>query len=301
MISVIIPCYNDYFNLNKTLRSIFDNTSVEVEVIVIDDKSPLIEIDPEYINKIILIQNEENIGPSKSRYKSALLCSYDYIFTVDSHTIFPKGWDTELLKELVEFPNRIIAFPILLQNSWDASAVGRISFGANLYMKSCKDEVNVFETYSKSVYERESQSLKFASYGAHKKFFLKLRGSNDLKSWGTSEFCLCIKTWLSGGEVVINNKVLFRHVNTVIVFQRNFDHVYYNKIRMAKTVLDEVDYMIFQHALPNSTYVKNAWSLIEEDSSNIEEYKEYYKTIFSHDFFWFKKKFNTTLMDPRCI
>lgn len=86
LVSIIIPAYNASKTINKCVDSALKQTIKEVEVIVINDKSKDDTLDKlkEYGNKIILINNAKNLGPSESRNKGIEKAKGKYIFFLDS-------------------------------------------------------------------------------------------------------------------------------------------------------------------------------------------------------------------------
>ena len=86
LVSIIIPAYNASKTINKCVESALKQTIKEVEVIVINDKSKDDTLDKlkEYGNKIILINNAKNLGPSESRNKGIEKARGKYIFFLDS-------------------------------------------------------------------------------------------------------------------------------------------------------------------------------------------------------------------------
>ena len=86
LVSVIIPVYNASKTIDKCLDSVLNQTLQNIEVIVINDKSTddSLEKIKKYKDKIILIDNKENLGPAASRNKGLKKATGDYIGFVDS-------------------------------------------------------------------------------------------------------------------------------------------------------------------------------------------------------------------------
>ena len=85
-ISVIVPAYNAEKTIRKCLDSLINQTYKNMEIIVINDcsKDNTLEVLKEYGNKIVLINNEENLGPAGSRNKGLDIATGNYIGFVDS-------------------------------------------------------------------------------------------------------------------------------------------------------------------------------------------------------------------------
>ena len=95
-ISVIIPCYNSESTISKCLESIFFQTELPDEIIIIDDYSndktlSEIELSKEKSPiKIKTLKNDENKGPGYCRNKGWEAAESAYIAFLDSDDIWVK-------------------------------------------------------------------------------------------------------------------------------------------------------------------------------------------------------------------
>ena len=88
-LSVLVPTYKDPF-LNKTIKSILDNSVGEIEVIpILDGFTTEIMEDPR-IRPIIL---RENIGMRNAINVGITAARGQYVMKCDSHCLFAKGFD----------------------------------------------------------------------------------------------------------------------------------------------------------------------------------------------------------------
>jgi len=97
MISVVIPLYNKAHTIERTLKSVIEQTYEDFEVIIINDGSTDNSI--EVINKNfndsrIKIYNQKNAGVSKARNNGVLNSSFEYIAFLDGDD----DWDTKYLE-----------------------------------------------------------------------------------------------------------------------------------------------------------------------------------------------------------
>jgi glycosyltransferase involved in cell wall biosynthesis len=97
-LSLIIPAYNNSFQLNNLLDSILDQINSNIEIIIIDDGSSN-PIKSKYSNKIIKIFRTENMGPSHARNYGSSRAKGEYLLFIDSDLIFPDG----MLKKIYDF------------------------------------------------------------------------------------------------------------------------------------------------------------------------------------------------------
>ena len=92
MINVIIPAYNCYKTLGRTLSSLVAQTDTNFEVIIVDDCSTedIKSIVDDYANKlnIIYIRNEQNLGCGMSRQVGIDNVTQKFITFLDSDDMF---------------------------------------------------------------------------------------------------------------------------------------------------------------------------------------------------------------------
>jgi glycosyltransferase involved in cell wall biosynthesis len=84
LVSIIIPFYNRFVYLERSMQSVINQTYDNWEIILIDDCSvEKFNLNPDYGYKIKLLRNENNLGPGLSRQlgvenaKGKLLCFLD--------------------------------------------------------------------------------------------------------------------------------------------------------------------------------------------------------------------------------
>lgn len=104
-LSIIIPMYNSEKTIKRCIDSILLSANNDIEIIVIDDCSTdkSFEIcEKNYSDKIILLRNEENKGPSYSRNKGIEIATGDYISFVDSDDTVSDDYCFILLSKIKE-------------------------------------------------------------------------------------------------------------------------------------------------------------------------------------------------------
>ncbi len=102
IVSVIVPAYNAQETIEKCLDSLLGQTLKEIEVIVINDKSKdnTLDILKKYKDKIVLIDNKENLGPAGSRNKGLDIAKGKYIGFVDSDDYVDTTMFEKMAKEM---------------------------------------------------------------------------------------------------------------------------------------------------------------------------------------------------------
>lgn len=107
-VSVIVPVYNTEKYLNKCLDSLVNQTLDDVEIIIIDDKSPdnseliIKEYAKKYKNKIKVIHNKTNRGIGYNRNIGIKKSTGKYIMFVDSDDYL----DKDSLKKMYNYSEK---------------------------------------------------------------------------------------------------------------------------------------------------------------------------------------------------
>ncbi|WP_431243043.1 glycosyltransferase [Flavobacterium sp. P21] len=90
MISIVIPCYNDWQYIEQAIDSALNQTYKNIEVIVVDDgsNSKTKEILKQHEPKIAKLITQENQGQSTARNVGIEASKGDYILVLDSDDFF---------------------------------------------------------------------------------------------------------------------------------------------------------------------------------------------------------------------
>jgi glycosyltransferase involved in cell wall biosynthesis len=293
MLSIIITALNESnIVLNKTINSILETTTNdEIEIIVIDDCSD-IPVVIERKERVILERNGFRVGVAQSRHMGATLASKKWLLLTDAHMIFKPDWYRNFIEHQKNATENTIYNGTCL-GLWEDSPLNNRPLdelphyhGANLELYY-KEENQILEAkWAKGPKEDnnyEISCLMGAIYFIQKKFFFKIRGLSDLKMWGSDEPCLSLKTLLCGGQIrqLKDVKVahLFRANAPYVTYNK---YLIYNKIRMCRTLLpDSMGDFLIDKMEKNNDF-SEAQKLIMQEDRFIQEYKNYYKSIFSY-------------------
>ena len=111
-VSIIVPIYNVEKYIEKCASSLFQQTYKNVEYIFVDDcggdnsikilERLVEEKYPELKDNILIIPNEKNLGPSKSRLEGIKKAKGEYILFVDSDDWIEKNTLDILIKRAEE-------------------------------------------------------------------------------------------------------------------------------------------------------------------------------------------------------
>lgn len=111
-LSIIIPTFNSEKTIKRCLDSILSSPVDEIEVIVIDDFSTdntVKILKEQYVNKIVLLENKENHGPSFSRNRGIKASEGEFISFVDSDDYVSPNY-VKCLLSLIKENNDIVFF-----------------------------------------------------------------------------------------------------------------------------------------------------------------------------------------------
>lgn len=119
IISIIVPVYNAQNYIEKCINSILNQDMENYEVIVINDNSTdsTAEILKKYAKdkKIVLINNEENLGAGESRNKGILFARGKYIGFVDNDDWVEPDYFPSMIKKAEE-ENSDICVSLKIEN-----------------------------------------------------------------------------------------------------------------------------------------------------------------------------------------
>lgn len=107
VLSIIVPCYNSYEYIVKTLRTMEQEKTEGTEIIIVDDCSTdgSYERLCEYKNmtnlNLHIEKNETNLGPGPSRNKGIALAKGEYITFLDADDFYSGNFLQEVLPMLV--------------------------------------------------------------------------------------------------------------------------------------------------------------------------------------------------------
>jgi len=299
MLSIIITALNeDSFILDKTIQSIIDSAP-GVEIIVIDDCSDI----PIVIKQknIILERNKFRIGVAQSRHIGATLAKNKWLLFTDSHMLFEKYWYNNFIQYSKNANEKTVfcGCCLGLWEDFDLSKYRGKYYGAKLELWNEKENQILEGKWVPEIKDQEVYDISClmgALYFIRKEYFFQIRGLSDLKMWGSDEPCLSLKIWLSGGEIKMAKNIKAGHLfRSAAPYTTGVKYLVYNKIRMAKTLLpDELGRDLISR-LPKTLEFFEACKMINQEYKIIEEYANYYKSIFTKDIYWFLNKFNINI------
>ena len=106
LVSVIIPCYNDYLYIEEAIASINNQTYTNIEIIIIDDGSNLKtkNVLKNLVQNNLQLLTQENNGPSSARNLGIHNAIGNYILTLDADDLFAPTFIEKAVEVLEKNP-----------------------------------------------------------------------------------------------------------------------------------------------------------------------------------------------------
>tara|TARA_R110002033_G_scaffold34427_1_gene72096 strand:+ start:4951 stop:5793 length:843 start_codon:yes stop_codon:yes gene_type:complete len=172
LVSVIIPCFNDYLYIKEAIESINNQDYNNIEIIIIDDGSNLKT--KKVLNKIsqhnIRLIVQKNLGPSVARNEGIKLAKGDYILTLDADDYFEPSFISRAIS-IIEANDKIgmiscwakIFGDRIKEEQYVKPKGGGLfevlfqfhpfALGSLLYRKQCWEKINGYDENMKNGYE----------------------------------------------------------------------------------------------------------------------------------------------------
>ncbi|EZG51527.1 glycosyltransferase-like family 2 protein [Gregarina niphandrodes] len=212
-VSIVLPCLNEHDYVGRTIESIFAETNPYVlrEIIVVDDQNevPIAKaIPPSLLKspKLKILVNQERQGLIRSKQIGGDHATGDVIIFLDAHIKPYPHYLSHLLRDIQTNPNRVVvpAIPILNGTTWqqDGNAVGyKMMFDWDLRFNWFEDDDDEVPIMSGGLLALSRQWWEYT-------------GGFDsrMEIWGGENIEQSVKTWMSGGEIVVNRLAKISHV-----------------------------------------------------------------------------------------
>jgi len=217
-VSIIIPSRNEKY-LSKTVDDIFAKAAEEIEIIVVLD-GPTDYLLPKKRKNLIFIKRRKAKGLRHAINDGSDVATGKYLLKIDAHSMVSEGFDV-VLKRTCE-DNWVVSsrYHELDAEKWK---VKKDVFYDYFYF-SCPWNTSGFlfrdvtwisrDAKRESVTVDDTLAMQGSFYFMAKKHFQKRIGYLDTKRWGggiMDQQEIVLKTWLSGGRVMVNKEVWNAH------------------------------------------------------------------------------------------
>lgn len=239
-LSVLIPSRHEIF-LRQTIEDILTHIEADTEIICILDgqwAEPQIPDHP----RVTLVYHPQSIGQRAACNEAARLSSAKYVMKVDAHCAFDQGFDAKMLTDMQDDYTMAPTMRNLHAFNWvcpeghqryqspsgpcsecgkpttmDVVWIAKINPQSTAY---CFD-TNLHFQYMSSFKKRpegkgdltKSMSLQGSCFLMTRAKYWELNICDESwGSWGQQGSEVAIKTWLSGGRVMISHKTWYAHL-----------------------------------------------------------------------------------------
>lgn len=239
-LSILIPSRNEMF-LTKTIEDILANIEGDTEVIAVLDgvwANPGVPDD----GRVSLIYNPQSIGQRAATNQAAKLSKAKYLMKCDAHCSFDKGFDVKMMQEMHNDWTMAPLMRNLHAFDWVCPDGHRRYQGPSGPCLECgketvRDVVWIAKEHPRSVSYCFDSAPHFQYFGDYPKRpegkgeiteTMSLQGScwmltrdkywelnvcdEKFGSWGSQGIEVAVKTWLSGGKVMVNKKTWYAHM-----------------------------------------------------------------------------------------
>lgn len=301
-----MPHLNEKNEVFETVKSIYETIDIEdFEIISIDDGSKEVSDLSEFKN-VRQIKNTQRIGVDACRQKGIDLSQSDYALILDSHMRFKHdNWASKIIKYIDENPQTLFCTTCLGlgYGTLDVNKHKGKYFGADIKLltdqeknRPCRSVLEPKWTSEKREQEYQIQCILGANYFFNKRWFNYIGGLRGLKSWGTSEPFLSIKSYLAGGDCKITKSIEIGHLfRDNAPYSTPIADLVYNKVYVLKTIFPkELEDKLMVH-IPKDNNFNKAIKDIEKDHVKIAMDRDYYQGIFKMSIYDYCSKFNIKL------
>lgn len=315
-LSCIIPFQNEGSEVERTVANIRGTAGANVEIILVNDASTdgydYSWIADAYDCKYV--ENSVNHGVAGSRNRGVLECNTEYFLLLDAHMRFyDDNWHERLLRELKNNPGCIISTNTIiftydeltgLYKNEDAKE-GKTNFGSFGAYINMKDPGWEFTAkWTGEILPGEKGELiqipccLGAVYSTSRSFWYKIGGLNGLMKYGLDEPLISIKTWLSGGKVLMFKNWgvghLYRGKSPYSIPLKHLDQNQIYLINLFSKNQEQIDK--YEGNLKNRLGEKRfekAKNIFNENYKSFKDFKDYfYGEVAKYDFDWFINNIN---------
>ena len=239
-LSILIPSRNEMF-LAKTIENILQNIESDTEVIAVLDGAwadPPIPDNP----RVTLIYNPQSIGQRAATNQAAKISKAKFLMKCDAHCAFDKGFDVKMMAEMHDnwtmapLMKNLHAFDWVCpdghrryqgpsgpcqvcgkETTRDVVWIAKPSPNSTSYCFDAMPHFQYFREFSKRPEAQgeitETMSLQGSCWMMTRDKYWELGVCDEnFGSWGSQGIEVAVKTWLSGGKVMVNKKTWYAHM-----------------------------------------------------------------------------------------
>ena len=238
-LSVLIPARSEMF-LARTIQDVLEHAESDIEIISVLDgawANPGVPDHP----RVTLVHHATPIGQRAATNEAARLASGEYVMKVDAHCSFNQGFDVKLMADMqpdwtiVPIMRNLHVFDWICEDghrryqgpsgpcaecgkptTMDIVWIAKPSPQSKSYCFDATPHFQYFGEFSKRPEGKgdftETMSLQGSCWMLTKDKYFELEVCDESWGfWGSQGIEVACKTWLSGGQVIVNHKTWYAH------------------------------------------------------------------------------------------
>ena len=290
-LTAIIPFLNEGAEIERTVASIRDTAGDAVDILLINDCSQD-DTDYETVAKQYNARyhhNTERQGVARSRDIGVELCETPYFILFDGHMRFyHNNWWTAVTEALDNNDRAVYCLKCYPLNE-QFELIKTETVGATIKMDENAGGaiLDAEWNYTDNTPDEPLTPIPCvlgACYALSKRYWHHLKGLTGLRTYGSDEAYLSLKTWLEGGKCILMKEIHVGHIfRSALPYPVPNTDTIYNKLLIAETILPVAYKNRVFHELrrSNEEEYNKAFQLLCENRQLVAELKEYYKEIFT--------------------
>lgn len=306
LITIIIPFLNEGEEVELTVKSIVENSSEDIEIILINDASTdNYNYDfSNYYKNIKYIVNENRLGVAACRDLGISISTTPFFLLLDAHMRFyDKHWEKRIIEELSRDNRTLLCCQtkILEKENGVVKEVTKMpeSLGACIdlyYFEGLFEPIWLFtETEATKMCNTiPIPCVLGAGYACSKSYWQYLKGLSGLLYYGNDEAFICMKVWLEGGTCQLLKDVKLGHIyRNTPPYRTTNEYRIYNKLLIAKLLIPENKRKKIISQLKRSSRIySKAYLMFYRNRKEIDKLSKYYNSIKTKDFSYFERMNN---------
>jgi glycosyltransferase involved in cell wall biosynthesis len=243
-ISVIITSHNEGQELERTVRSVIDNTRCLAEIIVVDDGSTDESCQAVPDNSVRIIRHEQRVGVARSRDEGSRAAQGDVLCYLDAHQrVRPQCLDRcarlALESQAIVAPD-IRNFGLL---KWRL-------YGVDFCLHPQRGHfTGRWRTWRWRRCVSAATALRAPPYLVPRSLYPQIAWSPALRGWGASEASVGVKAFFSGTPILHYGGPLALHLfRGKFHYETTWDGLWRNHAIIARICFDDATW--FRHWLP---------------------------------------------------
>ncbi len=221
MLSIVVPAFREPF-LNKTVDSLLENATGEVEVIAVldgyDPGGPM-SVD----SRVKIVKLDKNLGMRGTLNAGIAVATGEFLMKIDAHCAVGEGYDQILTADCQENWLMVPRRYHLDEETWTKSTRWPVRDYHYLSFPGTADpsygyslQVQNWEKWNDLEID-DTPSFQGSGWVANRKYFMKHIGFYDDRpetygSFAQDQQETGLKYWLGGGEIKVNKKTWYAHL-----------------------------------------------------------------------------------------